>query len=100
MKDKLRVQSDLNLQTGRNALQAGTLDATAPEVIETSTAATWGYAYTMEDFLQWDMRIDYLYNARLSGWISGRNLLNRANPLYAGYNAQGIRFQLGFSYAF
>ena len=100
IKQKLRILTSLNVQTGRRGLKSATLDVNDPEVIETSSATAWGYAYEMNDFLQWDMRIDYLYNARLNAWVSGQNLLNQANPTFAGYNGQGTRFQLGFSFAF
>ncbi len=100
IKQKLRILTSLNVKTGRRGLKSATLDVNDPEVIETSSATAWGYAYEMNDFLQWDVRIDYLYNARLNAWVSGQNLLNQANPIFAGYNGQGTRFQLGFSIAF
>ena len=59
-----------------------------------------GFAYDMDDFVNWGLNVRYIYNARLNAWISGENLLNRPNPLFVGYNSQGIRFQLGFNYAF
>ena len=59
-----------------------------------------GYAFDMADLFDWDLRVEYRYNARMGAWLSGENLLNRANPLFVGYNSQGTRVTFGFNYAF
>ena len=52
------------------------------------------------DIVDWNIRVEYRYNARLGAWLSGENLLNRTNPLLFGYNSQGTRVTFGFNYAF
>ena len=62
--------------------------------------ANIGYAYDLADIVDWNIRAEYRYNARLGAWLSGENLLNQSNPIFFGYNSQGTRVTFGFNYAF
>jgi len=100
IKEKLSISTQIDLFSGRRGIQAAELTTTDAAILESSSQQMLGFAYDMEDYLNWGLDIRYIYNARLNAWISGDNLLNRSNPLFVGYNSQGIRFQLGFNYAF
>jgi hypothetical protein len=54
----------------------------------------------MSNITMLNIQAEYLYNARLSGWLKLNNALNQVNPFLTGYDSQGIRFQMGASYAF
>ena len=99
-KEKLSISTHLDLFAGRRGIQAAEWTTTDSGIVESASQDLLGFTYDMEDFLNWGLDIRYIYNARLNAWISGDNLLNRSNPLFVGYNSQGLRFQLGFNYAF
>lgn len=99
LKDKFNIHTSIHTATGRRGLNAVPLDPSGNDFILEGVEAV-GYAYDMTDLVDWDLRLEYLYNARMGAWLSGENLLNRANPLFVGYNSQGTRVTLGFNYAF
>lgn len=99
LKGKLKVSTGLRTVSGRSGLNAVPLDAEGDQYVS-STTETLGYAYALQDIVDWRLRIEYRYNARLGAWLKGENLLNRANPIWAGYNSQGTRVTFGFNYAF
>jgi len=101
IKDKIHFNSSIEWVTGRRGMNAySPIVESIEEITEITSQSILGYAYDLQDILRWNMRIEYAYNARISAWISGINLLNRTNPVFYGYNDQGIRFQMGFNYAF
>lgn len=98
-KEKLIVQTGLRAVTGRRGLQAAPINAGGTDLIM-SNAEVIGYAYDLADIIDWNIRLEYRYNARLGACLSGENLLNKSNPIFFGYNSQGIRVTFGFNYAF
>lgn len=105
VKEKLKLTTDLEILNGRRGLNAAGIDETTAAVIANSidgeaASVNLGFASDLSDYVAWNAQVEYVYNSRLSAWLSGENLLNRSNPIWAGYNSQGIRFQLGFNYAF
>ena len=99
-KDKLIVQTGLRTVTGRRGLQAVPVAPSGEDFIIDGLGANIGYAYDLAEIVNWNIRLEYRYNARLGAWLSGENLLNRSNPLFFGYNSQGTRVAFGFNYAF
>ena len=99
-KEKLHITTHIDLFAGRQGIQASELTTTDIGIMDNASQSLVGFVYDMDDFVNWGLTVRYIYNARLNAWISGENLLNRPNPLFVGYNSQGIRFQLGFNYAF
>ena len=83
-KEKVRLSSDFRLQTGRQGLQS----------LESEISVD------LEPIAQWDARVEYLYNGRLSAWLQGSNLLNRSNPFLTTYDARDLCVILGGTYAF
>lgn len=55
---------------------------------------------TLPAYLDLGLKFEYLYNSRLSGFMTFSNLLNRKYDLYLGYKAQSINFLMGFAYKF
>lgn len=98
-KDKLIVQTGVRTVAGRRGLQAVPVESAGENYIMNGTENI-GYAYDLADIVDWNIRVEYRYNARLGAWLSGENLLNRSNPLLFGYNSQGTRVTFGFNYAF
>ncbi|MDZ7846774.1 MAG: hypothetical protein U5L96_08375 [Owenweeksia sp.] len=89
------------------------LDYTFREKLKLGT--DWNYVGPREAFLQEDnpqlsstlpayldvaLNFEYLYNSRLSGFLTVSNLLNQKYDLYLGYKAQRINFLMGFAYKF
>lgn len=99
VKGKLKLSTGLRTVTGRTGLNAVPLGADG-DLFVTDGMDNIGYAFDLQDIVDWNMRIEYRYNARLGAWLNGENLLNRANPIWAGYNSQGTRVTFGFNYAF
>ncbi len=99
IKEKLKLSTGLRTVTGRTGLNAVPLLAEGDQFVNNQSGNV-GYAYELQDILDWRLRIEYRYNARLGAWLNGENLLNRANPIWAGYNSQGTRVTFGFNYAF
>lgn len=99
IKEKIRIQNQLLFQSGRLGLNAS--DGQEPsETIFSNSGDLIGYEYTLDNFLMWNLQLEYIYNARLNGWLKINNILNQDNPLFLGYNSQGIRFQMGANLAF
>ena len=99
IKEKFKIHTSIHTATGRRGLNAVPLNPTGADFI-LNGVETVGYATDMADLFDWNLRLEYRYNARMGAWISGENLLNRANPLFVGYNSQGTRVTFGFNYAF
>jgi len=100
IKEKLRLKADLLIQSGRQGLT--TNDETDLQSIVTvqSNNIALGTVRSMKDIALLNIQAEYLYNARLSGWLKLNNALNQANPFLTGYDSQGLRFQIGAIYAF
>jgi hypothetical protein len=101
IKDKLRLQANLSMLAGRKGLTttAPENDLSAPIALQSNNALV-GFAQDLSNITLINFQAEYLYNARLSGWLHVNNLLNQANPYFSGYASQNIRFQLGASIAF
>lgn len=99
-KEKLIVQTGFRTVTGRRGMQAVPVAPSGENFITDGLNTNIGYAYDLADIVDWNIRLEYRYNARLGAWLSGDNLLNQPNPLFFGYNSQGTRVTFGFNYAF
>ena len=99
IKNKLRLKANLLIQTGRAGLSASGADFLAPIAIQ-ETDQIVGYIDDLDNITLLDLQAEYLYNARLSGWLKINNVLNQANPFFTGYDNQSLRFQMGASYSF
>ena len=99
-KDKLIVQTGVRTIAGRRGMQAVPETNSGVNFITNAEDDLIGCAYDLANILDWKIRIEYRYNARLGAWLSGENLLNRSNPLLFGYNSQGTRVTFGFNYTF
>ena len=99
IKEKIRIQNQILFQSGRMGLNASNTNESI-ESIFSHAGELIGYQDAMDDFLLWNLQLEYMYNARLNGWLKINNLLNRDNPLFLGYNSQGLRFQMGANLAF
>lgn len=55
---------------------------------------------TLPAYLDAGLDFEYLYNSRLTGFLTFSNLLSRKYDMYLGYKAQSINFLMGFSYKF
>lgn len=100
IKGKLRVKANVLIQTGRQGL-ASTNEGDLGNIVNVqSNGSAIGYAGSMSNITMLNIQAEYLYNARLSGWLKLNNALNQVNPFLTGYDSQGIRFQMGASYAF
>jgi len=87
LREKLKIGTDLNFVGNRPAFD---------EALEKLT----GNSADLPAYLDWDLELEYLYNSRLSAFISANNLLNQQYDLYLGYKAQSINVMLGFAYRF
>lgn len=99
LKNKFNIHTSIHTATGRRGLNAVPVYPEGDNFILEGVEAI-GYAFDMADLFDWDLRLEYRYNARMGAWLSGENLLNRNNPLFVGYNSQGTRVTFGFNYAF
>jgi hypothetical protein len=100
IKGKLRVKANLLIQTGRKGLASADEGDLGTIVNVQSNGPAIGSASSMSNITMLNIQAEYLYNARLSGWLKLNNALNQVNPFLTGYDSQGIRFQMGASYAF
>lgn len=100
IKSKLRLKADLMIQTGREGLATNNPTVTGTTIVVQSNGDAIGTARPMNNISMLNIQAEYLYNARLSGWLKLNNALNQANPFLTGYDSQGLRFQMGASYAF
>ncbi len=51
-------------------------------------------------YLRADLKVEYLYNNRISAFVNMYNLFNTPYDIYLGYQAQNINFLMGFAYKF
>ena len=100
IKNKLRLRANLLIQTGRAGLSSSGAEDIGTPVAIRETNRIVGFATELDNIALLDLHAEYLYNARLSGWLKINNVLNQANPFFTGYNNQNFRFQMGASYSF
>lgn len=102
IKGKLRLKANLLFQTGRLglAVKAGASEEGNEAVIIEATNTSIGYSAKLDNVALLNLHAEYLYNARVSGWIRLNNILNQTNPFFTGYDNQNFRFQMGASYSF
>ena len=57
-------------------------------------------AETVKGFIDTQLHLNYALTKNFSATISGINLLNQSNGLWANYPVQGVRVNLGLQYNF
>jgi hypothetical protein len=82
------------------AVKAGASEEGNEAVIIEATNTSIGYSAKLDNVALLNLHAEYLYNARVSGWIKLNNILNQTNPFFTGYDNQNFRFQMGASYSF
>jgi hypothetical protein len=100
IKNKLRLRANLLIQTGRAGLSSSGAEDIGTPIAIRETNRIVGFATELDNIALLNLQAEYLYNARLSGWLKIDNVLNQANPFFTGYNNQNFRFQMGASYSF
>lgn len=95
--DKFTVDAQIEVMGARNA--ASLSEDAAGEGVDLG-AAGLGRQRELPAFVDANLKLEYLYNKRMSAWITCSNLVGSRYQLWNNYPVQGFQARFGATYAF